>query len=73
MAREFQMTIGAGLIEAGDDGKFYKAYVVAMPDGTAQRHRKIHAFVSPYLTCGTEFTVFDMPGCRHICPKRAAC
>jgi N-carbamoylputrescine amidase len=64
MAREFQMTIGAGLIEAGDDGKFYKAYVVAMPDGTAQRHRKIHAFVSPYLTCGTEFTVFDMPGCR---------
>jgi predicted amidohydrolase len=65
VAREFQMTIGAGLIEAGDDGRFYKAYVVAMPDGTARSHRKIHAFVSQYLTCGSEFTVFDTPhGCR---------
>ena len=65
LAREFQMTIGAGLIEAAEDGKFYNTYVVAMPDGTAQRHRKIHAFVSPYLACGTEYTVFDTPqGCH---------
>jgi predicted amidohydrolase len=65
MAREFQMTIGAGLIEAGDDGKLYNTYVVAMPDGTARRHRKIHAFVSQHLTCGSEFTVFGTPhGCR---------
>lgn len=65
MAREFQTTIGAGLIEAGEGHQFYNAYVVAMPDGTAQRHQKIHAFVSPYLTCGSEFTVFDTPhGCR---------
>ncbi len=65
MSREYQMTIGAGLIEAGPDGKFYKAYVVAMPDGTVRRHRKIHAFVSPYLTSGDEYTVFDTPhGCR---------
>ncbi len=65
MAQQYKMTIGAGLIEAGKDGKFYKAYVVAMPDGTAQRHRKLHAFVSPYLTCGNEYTVFDTPhGCR---------
>ncbi len=64
MAREFQMTIGAGFIEAGQDGKFYNVYVVAMPDGAAQRHRKIHAFVSPYLACGSEYTVFDTPhGC----------
>ena len=65
MAREFQMTIGAGFIEAGEDNQFYNAYVVAMPDGTAKRHRKIHAFVSPYLSCGSEYTVFDTPhGCR---------
>jgi predicted amidohydrolase len=65
MAREYNMTIGAGLIEAGPDGRFYKAYVVAMPDGAARRHRKLHAFVSPFLTCGDEFTVFDTPhGCR---------
>jgi len=65
MAREYNMTIGAGLIEQGKDGKLYKAYVVAMPDGTARSHRKIHAFVSEYLTPGNEFTVFDTPqGCR---------
>jgi predicted amidohydrolase len=65
LSRTSGITIGAGLIEAGDDGRFYKAYVVAMPDGTARRHRKIHAFVSPYLTCGDSFTVFDTPhGCR---------
>jgi predicted amidohydrolase len=65
MSREYGVTIGAGLIEAGPDGRFYKAYVVAMPDGAARRHRKLHAFVSPYLTCGAEYTVFDTPhGCR---------
>ena len=65
MSKEFGMTIGAGLIERGEDGKFYKPYVVAMPDGSARRHRKLHAFVSPYLACGSEYTVFDTPqGCR---------
>ncbi|HET7614119.1 MAG TPA: nitrilase-related carbon-nitrogen hydrolase, partial [Gemmatimonadaceae bacterium] len=33
MSREHRMTIGAGLIERGEDGKLYNAYVVAMPDG----------------------------------------
>lgn len=65
MSKEFGLTVGAGFIEEGKDGKFYKAYVVAMPDGTVKRHRKLHAFVSPYLTCGDEYTVFDTPhGCR---------
>jgi predicted amidohydrolase len=65
LSREHGLTIGAGLIEAGGDGRFYKAYVVAMPDGTARRHRKLHAFVSPFLSCGDAYTVFDTPhGCR---------
>jgi hypothetical protein len=71
LASEYGMSVGAGLIEAGPDGKFYKAYVVAMPDGQAVRHRKLHAFVSPYLTCGEEYTVFDTPhGCRAGVLKR---
>src|ERR1035437_10356568 len=48
MSREYGVTIGAGLIEAGPDGRFYKAYVGAMPDGAPRRHRKLHALVSPY-------------------------
>lgn len=59
------MTIGAGLIERGRDGKLYNTYVVAMPDGAVQRHRKLHCFISPHMSSGDEFTVFDTPhGCR---------
>ena len=65
LSKQYKMTIGAGLLEVADDGAFYNAYVVAMPDGTARCHRKIHAFVSQYLSCGSEYTVFDTPhGCR---------
>jgi len=65
MARENRMTIGAGLIERGPDGRFYNAYVVAMPDGRWARHRKMHEFVSEFIADGDEYTVFDTPqGCR---------
>jgi predicted amidohydrolase len=65
LAREHGMTIGAGLLELAAEGKLYNTYVVAMPDGTCQRHRKLHAFVSEYLDSGSEYTVFDTPhGCR---------
>lgn len=55
------MTIGAGLIERADDGSLYNSYVVTMPDGTTARHRKIHAFISPYINSGNQYTVFDTP------------
>ncbi|HJP86165.1 MAG TPA: nitrilase family protein [Gemmatimonadaceae bacterium] len=65
LSREHRMTICAGLIECGDDGKFYNASVVTMPDGTWARHRKMHEFVSEFICDGDQFTVFDTPhGCR---------
>ena len=64
LAKTFSMTIGAGLVEIVDDGKLYNTYVVAMPDGTFSRHRKIHCFISKHMDSGSEFTVFDTPhGC----------
>ena len=57
----YGMTIGAGLIEVAPDGRFYNAYVVAQPDGTRYCHRKLHAFVSPLLSSGSEYTVFNSP------------
>src|SRR2546428_9526229 len=42
LARRFEMTIGAGWVEAGSTDEFYNSYVVAMSDGSAQRHRKLH-------------------------------
>jgi predicted amidohydrolase len=65
LAKQYNMTIGAGLLETADDKKFYNTYVVAMPDGNFVRHRKIHCFVSEHLASGSEFTVFSMPnGCK---------
>ena len=61
LAKRFGMTIGAGLVEAGPNGEFYNSYVVAMADGSAQRHRKLHAFEHPSVQSGSEFTVFDIP------------
>src|SRR5438046_3173941 len=67
LSREHGMTIGAGLIERGDDGRLYNAYVVAMPDGRWARHRKLHVFVSRFLSERARYTVFDTP---HSCPVR---
>ena len=61
LAKQFKITIGAGLVEAGPTGEFYNSYVVAMADGSAQRHRKLHAFEHSSIRSGSEFTVFDIP------------
>jgi predicted amidohydrolase len=59
------MTIGAGLIERGNDGSLFNAYVVAMPDGRFACHRKLHAFEGPFMKSGDSYTVFETPhGCR---------
>jgi N-carbamoylputrescine amidase len=40
-------------------------YVVAMPDGSHAKHRKLHCFISQHMASGSDFTVFDIPqGCR---------
>jgi predicted amidohydrolase len=61
LSKQSGMTIGAGLIEISGDRVLHKAYVVAMPDGQWRCHRKMHAFVNPNITCGSEYTVFDTP------------
>jgi predicted amidohydrolase len=59
------MTIGAGLLERGDDARVYNSYVVVMPDGTWAVHRKLHVFEHPNIAAGDRYTVFDTPhGCR---------
>jgi predicted amidohydrolase len=61
LAKRHGITIGAGLVEAGEDGRFYNAYAVALPDGRMHRHRKIQAFENEHIASGREFTVFDTP------------
>src|SRR2546426_1016759 len=45
LSAKHQMTIGAGLMERAADGSLYNGYVVAMPDGRAVCHRKLHTFI----------------------------
>jgi predicted amidohydrolase len=61
LARQHQISIGAGLIEAGEAGEFFNSYVVAFPDGSLHRHRKLHAFEHSAIRSGSEYTVFDLP------------
>ena len=61
LSKRFGMAIGAGLVEEDASGEFYNSYVVAMADGGAQRHRKLHSFEHLAMRSGSEFTVFDLP------------
>jgi predicted amidohydrolase len=62
LACEHRITIGAGLVEGDGADAFYNSYVVALPDGTVHRHRKLQAFEHSAIRSGTEYTVFDLPG-----------
>jgi predicted amidohydrolase len=60
LAARLGITLGAGLVEAGEHG-FHNTYAVAMPDGRIVRHRKLHAFEHAAILSGDEHTVFDTP------------
>ncbi len=59
-SRDTGMTIGGGLLERHGD-QIFNSFVVAMPNGETACHRKLHAFVSPHLSSGDRYTVFDTP------------
>lgn len=61
LSRQYDISVGAGLVEGDEAGNFYNSYVVALPDGTLHRHRKLQAFEHPAIQSGKEFTVFDLP------------
>src|SRR5262245_49084317 len=63
IAREFKVAVGAGLIEIDGD-RLHNTYAVVSADGLVARHRKIHTFISKFLTPGDQHTVFDFLGCR---------
>src|SRR5690349_8981308 len=64
LSARFKMTIGAGLIEIAADGRMFNSFFVAMPDGNFAVHRKLHVFVSEFLSSGEKYTVFNTP---HDC------
>jgi predicted amidohydrolase len=61
MSRQYDMSILAGLAEL-DQGLVYNTYVCVDPSGLVAKYRKIHPFISPYLSAGNEYVVFDLLG-----------
>ncbi len=51
----------AGLVEVDGD-RLYNTYVCVDGDRFVARHRKIHAFINPHISCGNEFSTFDLRG-----------
>ena len=63
LSRDVGVPLLGGLVEA-DGGRLYNTYVAVAPDGFVARFRKLHAFISPHLSWGDEFSVFDLCGAR---------
>ena len=61
IATRYDIAIMAGLVEI-DDNKLYNTYVVVDKTGIIAKHRKLHPFISKYLSPGNEYNVFDLLG-----------
>lgn len=62
VSAEFNVPLLAGLFERDGDDVF-NTYVCVDGGEFVAKHRKLHAFVNPHLTSGSQFTVFELRGC----------
>ncbi len=61
ISKEFDIPVLAGLVEIEDD-KIYNTYICVTKDGVIAKYRKIHPFISKYMSAGNEYCVFDLLG-----------
>ncbi|KAF4341955.1 omega-amidase NIT2 [Fusarium beomiforme] len=63
IARELNIAILAGLFEKDENGSIYNTYIcVDSTRGFVAKFRKLHPFISQYLSAGNEYVVFDLLG-----------
>ncbi|HEU5051763.1 MAG TPA: nitrilase family protein [Hanamia sp.] len=60
IAAKYDVTVLAGLVEIDDEDKLYNTYICADKNGLKAKYRKIHPFISKYLSPGTEYVVFNI-------------
>jgi len=63
IAKINKISILAGLVES-EGGKIYNTYVCVDANGLVAKHRKLHPFISPYLSPGDQYTTFNLYGWR---------
>lgn len=61
LSKKYDITIFAGLVEIEND-KIYNTYIGVNAEGIIAKYRKIHPFISPYMTPGNQYVVFDLKG-----------
>lgn len=59
LSKKYEIPILAGLVEKEDD-RYYNSYICVDQSGVLGIHRKIHPFISEYLSAGSEYTVFEI-------------
>lgn len=62
IAYEYDIAVLAGLFEKDEEDKLYKAYVCVDKNGLVAKFRKLHPFINPHLTPGSEYVIFDLFG-----------
>lgn len=61
IAKQYQITILAGLLEK-ESGHYYNTYICVNEHGLLAKFRKLHPFISEYLSPGNGYTVFKLDG-----------
>jgi len=61
IAQKNSIAVLAGILEKEGE-KLYNSFVCVTGDGLIARHRKLHPFISPYLSPGDSFTTFELFG-----------
>jgi predicted amidohydrolase len=62
IAERYEMAVFAGLIEVDSDGRLYNTYVGVDADGILVSFRKLHPFISKFLSAGESYQVFEYRG-----------
>ncbi len=61
ISRDLDLPILAGLVEKAD-GKIFNTYICVTKDGLLTKFRKLHPFISKYMSAGDAYCVFDLLG-----------
>jgi len=63
LARKLKVALLAGLIEVEGD-RLLNTCVAVAPEGFVAKFSKLHTFISPHLTPGSQYQVFELCGIR---------
>lgn len=61
ISEKYDIPILAGLVEK-ENGKIYNTYVCVSNNELVAKYRKIHPFISKFMSAGDEYVVFDLLG-----------